>query len=151
MTKTELTNMSIQEQQDAFTSRCSTDIHFATQAVAAVLSIDETKAAFLAGVASAAPSVDIPGGLQLISPTTMTYHLGSIQQRLNFPGLSGHGEAPTGQLNLLSYNGSEWNGLLPQAANIVRYLPMGALVSVLVQVLIGTKVGPALLLVLLLL
>lgn len=85
----------------------------------------------------------------MVSSTKISYNLGPIEQRLNISVSGRPGPAATGQLNLISYNGTEWSGLLPQAAKIVKVLPVGILITALTQALFGTKAGPAMLLILL--
>lgn len=149
MNQNEILNMSSQDQQSAFVARCTSDVQFAINSIAAVLSNDETKSAFMAGVSSIASTASIPGGVQMESPYKISYNLAPIEQRLNISVSGNPTPTPLGHLNLLSYNGSEWGGLLPQAAKVYKVLPLGILISALTQALFGTKAGPAVLVILL--
>lgn len=151
MNKNDILNMSAQDQQSAFVSNCTNDAQFAINSIAAVLSNDETKSAFMGGISSIAPTAEVPGGMQIKSPTVFSYTLQPIEQRLSMSVSGNPVTLPTEHFTLISYNGSEWGGFLPQAANIYKVLPVGILVTALVQALFGTKAGPAILLILLIL
>ncbi|HNU06314.1 MAG TPA: hypothetical protein PKO33_01030 [Pyrinomonadaceae bacterium] len=145
----DIAQMSDTERQSVFVNRFNSEIQFAINSIAAVLSNDETSAAFKSGLAAVAPTLELPSGIEMKSYNKISYKLPPIEQRLNL-SVSGTANVPTGTcLNLISFNGSEWGGLLPQASKIYKLLPLGLLLTPITQALFGTKAGPALLLLLL--
>lgn len=145
----EISQMSNSDQQTAFTARFTSDVQFAINAIAAALSNDETATAFKSGLASVAPTYVVPGGVEIKSYNQISYNLAPIEQRLNITASGSPNVPPNTYLNLVSFNGSEWGGLLPHAAKIYKALPLGLLLTPITQALFGTKAGPALLLMLL--
>ncbi len=138
--------------QAVFVARCTSDVNFLTNAVAAVLSNDETKTVFNAELQRQSATSYPTEGVKLVSPTKISYNLRPVAGQYMDLGLKpSPGQQPSGQLTLLAYNGSEWSGLLVEAGKLVRYLPLGLITTALVQALFGTKAGAALLAVLLLL
>ncbi len=135
--------------QATFTARCASDTNFLTNAVAAVLSNQETKAAFDAEVARQSQTTYPNEGIKIESYYKFSYNLKPATQGLSFSANSGPGQQPSGFLPVLSFNGSEWSGLLVEAAKLVKYLPLGLITTALIQALFGTKAGPALLILLL--
>lgn len=145
----DIAKMSEDERKTAFVTRFNSEIQFAINSIAAVLSNDETSAAFKSGLSAVAPTLDIPGGVELKSYNKISYNLAPIEQRMNL-SLSGTPNVATMPfLNLISFNGSEWGGLLPQAAKLYKVIPLGLLLTPITQALFGTKAGPALLIMLL--
>ena len=149
MYTTDVMNMTSEEQQQAFKTRCSSDVQFAINSIAAVLSNEETKSAFVSGIEAIAPTVTIPGGVEINSPYKISYKLAPIEERLNISMSGQPNLPPSNYLNLISFNGSEWSGLLTKASQIYKAIPLGLLLTPLAHALFGTKAGPALLIMLL--
>ncbi len=145
----DIANLSEDEKRSTFVSRFNSEIQFAMNSIAAVLSNDETAAAFRSGLSAVAPTLKIPGGVEIKSYNKISYNMAPIEQRLNLSSSGTPNVATTPCLNLISFNGSEWGGLLPQAAKIYKVIPLGLLLTPITQALFGTKAGPALLIMLL--
>lgn len=141
-------NSETQAQLEYFAFRVNADMEFRKNAVAAVLANEITKQEFIAKLAEMGQTTHVTEGVQLISPTTISYKLKPIEDRLSISVTSGTAPPPstgtTGgggvQLTLLGYNG-DWVGLLPEAAKIIRYIPVGCVITALTHTLFGTKVG----------
>ncbi len=146
---TDVNTMTSESQKKEFVTRLSSDVQFAVNSIAAVLSNEETKAEFVSGITAVAPTFKIPGGIEIKSYSKISYNLAPIEQRLNITMSGQPNTPPSSYLNLVSFNGTEWGGLLTPAAQIYKVLPLGLLLTPLTQALFGTKAGPALLIILL--
>ena len=138
----------VDAEKAAFAEKCRSDAEFTRNAVAAVLANDETKLVFHEELSRQSQTGYPTEGMQIKSATTFSYKLKPVTERLsmsvtsgNVPGASGGG-AP--QMVLVGYNG-DWIGLLPEAARIIAYVPMGCIITALTQALFGTKLGVILL------
>lgn len=139
-----------------FANRCMADVNFRKNAVAAALLDEELKPAFLAEVnklgyqtPDGLPAYKMPAGYSATKADgtiRFSYNSGhSAISQLTMSAKPSPGPAPAGQLSLLSYNGSEWNGLLAKAAPIVILFSPGGLTMALLQTLLGSRSGMILL------
>lgn len=176
MNKNDILNMSADEQISAFVSRCNSDAQFTQNAIAAVLTNEETTSAFKESLSSVAQGGQVLEELEAISAgfEEFSHKLEPIEQRLamSFSGppqaISVTGNSvmapPLNHLNLVSFDGKDIDGLLVPlgellgsaavkllgvASNIYKILPLGILITSLTQALLGTKAGPIILMILL--
>jgi hypothetical protein len=134
----------------ALAVRMRKDLNFTVNAIAAVLANEETAAVFRSVVEGGGEG-GTRVGLQITSPTTFSYNIGPASEKLAMSVSSGPGDpnAPANQLILIGYYQGQWLGLLPEARGYLQKLPMGILVTALMQALFGTRLGPVLLIALL--
>jgi hypothetical protein len=143
-----LTESDLQVQQTAFIQRCNTDPAFLKQAVAATLADAEASPVFQQELAAAKQNA-----AYYQSGNTYNRMGKSVAMQLSesLSGIRSRGNPDQpNSLTIVGYDG-DWIGLLPEAARILQYFPIGIIVSALVQALFGTKSGLVLIPLLLLL
>jgi hypothetical protein len=161
-------NTDLEAQLAAFADRCNKDVNFTKNAVAAVLANDELKLAFHYELSNQGQTVSLEAVPKDSCSMKFSYRPGVINYDKPLVSFSKSKTPPntgsqqpmqpqTQQLTLIGTDGENivgllpaaWAGLMTVAAEIMKLVPLGIVITALVQTLFGTRLGPILLIVLL--